>query len=360
MGAMEYSANVCMSKRAFERRPKGKEMAKYTTLKDVAQKAGTTIGTVSYVLNGNGERYISEETRRKVMEAAEELHYIRDKGASSLKGGHRRLIGILIPQFENQFFTRIVMAAEAVFVKHGYDMIITNTLDDPEREKSIIRRMLEQRVDGIIVTPTAKGAENTELARSVGMKMVVVDRPLEGVNDYYWVTTNNYGCGFKGIEYLMSMGHGKIGYIGWASGIPDLEAREKAALDAAGDKAKVYVENGEFSAAEGGRLTRKILEEHPDITALFYGFNIQAQGGVNELRRMGRTIGRDISVMLIGTPMWTYTGLNDFSRLDMGDMALGNTAAQVLLDQIQGKPMQPKQYIHDCSVIEGDSVLKIN
>lgn len=360
MGAVEHGANVCLSKRAVEGRSKEKEMAKYTTLKDVAQKAGTTIGTVSYVLNGNGERYISEETRRKVMEAAEELHYIRDKGASSLKGGHRRLIGILIPQFENQFFTRIVMAAEAVFVKHGYDMIITNTLDDPEREKSIIRRMLEQRVDGIIVTPTAKGAENTELARSVGMKMVVVDRPLEGVNDYYWVTTNNYGCGFKGIEYLMSMGHRKIGYIGWNSGIPDLAAREKAALDAAGDKASVYVENGEFSAAEGGRLTRKILEEHPDITALFYGFNIQAQGGVNELRRMGRTIGKDISVMLIGTPMWTYTGLNDFSRLDMGDMALGNTAAQVLLDQIQGKPMQPKQYIHDCSVIEGDSVLKIN
>ena len=64
---MEYSANVCTSKRAFEDRSKGKAMAKYTTLKDVAQKAGTTIGTVSYVLNGNGERYISEETRRKVM-----------------------------------------------------------------------------------------------------------------------------------------------------------------------------------------------------------------------------------------------------------------------------------------------------
>jgi len=125
----------------------GKEMAKYTTLKDVAERAGTTIGTVSYVLNGNGKRYISKETREKVVQAAKDLEYIRDKKASSLKGGQSYLIGILIPQFENQFFNRIIIASEALFVKHGYDMIITNTFDNPEREKAIIHRMLEQRVE---------------------------------------------------------------------------------------------------------------------------------------------------------------------------------------------------------------------
>ena len=336
-------------------------MAKYTTLKDVAERAGTTVGTVSYVLNGNGKRYISEETRAKVEKAAEELQYIRDKGASSLKkSGQRRLVGIMIPQFENQFFNRIVIASEALFVKHGYDMIITNTLDDPEREKAIIYRMLEQRVDGIIVTPTTKGAENTEILRKVGMKMVVVDRPLEGVDDYYWVTTNNYDCGYKGAEYLISKGHRKIGYIGWNSGIRDLVARENAVLDYSAGKANVCIENGEFSPEDGARLTRLMLEKHPDITAIFYGFNIQAQGGVNELRRMGLEIGKDISVMLIGAPEWAYTGLNDFTRVDMGDMKLGETAAQVMLDQLLGKELLQKRYIQDCIVIEGSSVVDIN
>lgn len=336
-------------------------MAKYTTLRDVAERAGTTVGTVSYVLNGNKKRYISEETRAKVEKAAEELQYIRDKGASSLKSdGQRRLIGIMIPQFENQFFNRIVVASEALFARHGYDMIITNTFDDPEREKVIIRRMLEQRVDGIIVTPTTQGAENTEILRKVGMKMVVVDRPLEGVDNYYWVTTNNYGCGYKGCEHLIEKGHRKIGYIGWNSGIRDLVAREDAVRKVSEGKANVCIENGDFSPEDGARLTRLIMEKHPDITALFYGFNIQAQGGVNEIARMGMTIGKDMSVALIGTPEWAYTGLNDFTRVDMGDMKLGETAAQVMLDQLLGKDLPKRRYIQDCTVIEGSSVLDIN
>ena len=335
-------------------------MATYTTLRDVAERAGTTVGTVSYVLNGNTKRYISEETRSRVEKAAEELHYIRDRGASSLKVGKRRLIGIMIPQFENQFFNRIVMASEAVFVKHGYDMIITNTFDDPEREKAIVERMLGQRVDGLIVTPTSKGTENTEILRKVGMKMVIVDRPLEGVDDYYWVTTDNYSCGYRGAEYLIGMGHRKIGYIGWNSGIRDLEAREKAIFDASEGKAEVFVENGEFSSESGAELTRTLLNKHPDVTAIFYGFNIQAQGGVNELQKTGRVIGKDISVALIGTPEWSYTGLNNFTRVDMGDMSLGNTAAQVLLSQLQEKPLERKRYIQECRVIEGNSVLNLN
>lgn len=334
-------------------------VAKFTTLKDVAEKAGTTVGTVSYVLNNKSGRYISESTKRKVLEVAESLHYIKDNGASSLKGKDRKLIGVMIPQFENQFFTRIVIAAESVFVQHGYDLITTNTFDDPEREKNIIRRMLEQRVDGIIITPTISGAKNTELIRNVGVKMVVVDRPLEGVNDYFWVTTDNYGCGLTGINYLIENGHEKIGYIGWSSGIKDLESREKACFDGANGRADLYTANGEFSPQEGYRLTNVILDKHKDITALFYGFNVQAQGGVNALRERGLVIGKDISVVLIGSPLWASTGLNNFTRVDMADIELGKKAASVLLDQIKNKPMQPKRYIQNCSLVEGDSVVKI-
>ena len=156
-------------------------MSRFVTLKDVAEKAGTTVGTVSYVLNNKKGRYISDDLRQRVLVAASELNYIKCNGASSLKGMDRKLIGILIPQFENQFFTRICLAAEEVFVQHGYDLIICDTFDEPGREKAIIHRLLSQRVDGIIITPTVDGAENTKIARDVGMNMVVVDRPLEGL-----------------------------------------------------------------------------------------------------------------------------------------------------------------------------------
>lgn len=332
-------------------------MAKYTTLKDVAELAGTTTGTVSYVLNGKQDRYISNDIRQRVLKAANELNYIKCNGASSLKGKANKLVGILIPQFENQFFTRIVMAAEDIFVKQGFDMIICDTYDDPDREKEIIRRLIAQRVDGVIVTPTKKGAENTEILREIGMKMVVVDRPLEGIDNYYWVTTNNYGCGMKGMQYLLSKGHRKVGYVGWNSGIEDLDSRKKAIFDMSKDKADVYVVEGGISASHGYDLTKHLLSEHPDISAIFFGFNIQAKGGVDAIVDMGLRIPEDISVLLIGTPEWSYTGMNNFTCVAMNDVELGRTAAKVLLDQIQNVPLEPQRFIHDCYIREGRSIL---
>ncbi|MGE4583950.1 MAG: LacI family DNA-binding transcriptional regulator [Sphaerochaeta sp.] len=336
-------------------------MKQYTTLKDVAKLAGTTAATVSYVLNEKEGRYISEQTRRKVLEAAKQLDYVKSIGASSLKGKSRKLIGILVPQFENQFFTRIVVASEDVFVKHGYDLIICNTWDKPEREKAILNRMIQQRVDGVILTPTKEGTENTKLLRKVGIKMVVVDRPLPGVKDYFWVATNNYGCGYVGAQYLLAKGHKHIGYVGWNSTIEDLQARQVAVFDAAEanhiPKKQIYVAEGGFSAEEGYRLTKQLLQEHPEISVLFFGFNVQALGGVKYLHEMGIRIPEDLSVLIIGSPEWIMAGNNCFTHLDMHDLELGRKAANLLLDQIQRPDEVPFQHIiQDCSLVEGTSV----
>lgn len=341
-------------------------MANFTTLKDVAARAGTTAATVSYILNDKKGRYVSPEMRDKVLAAAKELNYIKCAGASSLKGKHTKLVAILVPQFENQFFTRIISAAESVFVSHGYDLIITNTFDNPVREKDILYRMVRQRVDGIIITPTVKGFENTENIRKAGMNLVVVDRPLCGADDYNWVTTKNYECGYKGAGYLIEKGHRNIGYIGWNSGISDLDARAMAVLDAFSDygidKAGCHIINGGFSSDEGRRMTKEILEMHPEITALFYGFNMQAVGGVDYLCKSGMSIPEKLSVALIGSPEWAYVGYNGFTHVDMDEYNLGIAAAQRMMDLINGKEI-PSDKLHirqDCFLVEASSVKDIN
>ena len=335
-------------------------MSRFVTLKDVAERAGTTVGTVSYVLNDKKGRYISEELRSRVLDAASELNYIKCNGASSLKGMDRKLVGILIPQFDNQFFTRICLAAEEVFVKHGYDLIICDTFDNPERESLIIRRLLSQRVDGMIITPTAKGVENTQLVRDIGMNMVVVDRPLEGLDGYNWVATDNYGCGYECGSYLNGYGHRKIIYIGWKSGIRDLDSRENGLRDASGPSTEIYSYFAEFSPEAGASMTEQALDEHPDATAVLFGFNIQAKGGVNVFRKRGLKVGEDISVMLIGSPEWAYTGNNDFTHIYMGDLEIGRKAAMLLLNLIMDGSAEPVQMTQACGLIEGSSVRKIN
>ncbi len=337
-------------------------MKNYATLKDVAKLAGTTAATVSYVLNEKEGRYISDKTKQKVLEAAKELDYVKCGGASSLKGKKRKLIGIMIPQFENQFFTRIIIACEEVFVEHGYDLIICNTFDQPEREKAILNRMVQQRVDGIIITPTTKGTENTKLVRRVGMKMVVVDRPLVGVEDFFWVSTNNPGCGYVGALHLMEKGHRKIGYVGWDSNIDDLNARREAVLSVAKRfDAQVFVAEGDFSSESGYALTAQLLDDHPDITALFFGFNVQALGGVKCIAQRKIAIPEELSVVIIGSPEWVSAGTNDFTHVDMNDLNLGRKAANLLLSQIQSEEnISFKHIIQNCTLVKGSSVCNIS
>ena len=336
-------------------------MKKYATLKDVAKLAGTTAATVSYVLNEKEGRYISRETRSRVLKAAKKLDYIKCNGASYLKGKARKLVAILVPQFENQFFTRIIVGAEEIFVKHGYDMVICNTFDNPERERGIIHRMLQQRVDGILLTPTTEGLKNTAILRRLGIKMVMVDRPLEGEKDFYWVTTDNYGCGYKGASHLMEKGHKKIAYISWKSNIADLDNRQKAVLDAAKEfgipQENIVIKEGEFSADEGYRLTAETLAENPDVSAFFYGFNMQALGGIKCLIGRGIDIPKEKSVIMIGSPEWAVTGRNNFTHVNMGGYKLGGSAAELLMNMIRhpNKKIE-KHTIFNCTLVEGDSV----
>jgi LacI family transcriptional regulator len=334
------------------------KMARYTTLKDVAERAGTTASTVSYVLSSKSGRYISQATREKVMKAVDELDYIKSNSAASLKGKEVKLIGILVPQFENQFFTRIIVSAEKVFMKRGYDLVICDTLDNPGREKDFLRRMLEQRVDGLIVTPTVEGTENTALIRKLGIPMVVVDRPLPGVDDYCRIATDNYGFGKLAAGELQRLGHKNVAYIGWNTKVSDLLLRADGVRDAYEGRGNVVVEETDFSDEGGREGTLHVLKNHPEVTAFIYGFNMQAKGGIRCLTDAGKVIGKDASVIVIGSPEWVNAGSNDFTHVDMGDSEVGSKAAEMLLSLISGcdGPGFEKQILQKCSLVKGTSV----
>ena len=333
----------------------------YATLKDVAERAGTTAATVSYVLNDSKDRYISDEMRHKVLEAARDLNYIKCSGASSLRGKKRKMVAVLVPQFENQFFTRVAVAIEEVFDRHGYILTICNTFEDAAREREILNRMQQQRLDGYLIAPTREGAANTKQLRKVGVPLVVVDRPLQGTDDYFGVTIRNRQCGRVGAEHLIGKGHRRVAFIGWDSGIPELYEREKGFFEAAavhGIASDSFIAvNGGFTPEEGYRMTERVLAEHPDVTALLYGYNIQAKGGIRCLIDKGIDIPSAMSVAIIGSPEWVSAGKNNFTHVDQGDYELGRKAANLLLEVINGDGKVPRRHIiQDCTLVEGESV----
>lgn len=329
-------------------------MGKFITIKDVAAKAGTSCCTVSYVLSGKKGRYISAETRKKVEDAARDLNYVKSRSASSLKGERTMSIAVIVPQFDNQFFTRIIGEAEKVLVSNGYSLIIYNTLDNPEYEYEKLNDALQHRVDGVIIAPTEEGSRGLSLLDSCSVPYIVVDRKIQHAKPYSYILSSNYESGKLAAERLLEMGHTSIGYIGWKGCNDCLLDRCRAVLDVYDGKGSVAIEDFPLSFADGYKATESMLKEHPDITALIFAFNLQGGGGVKYLMDKGISVPDNLSVVVIGTPQWSYIG-NNFDRVFIGEREMGAKAAQMLLSLIDDSDLV-MQSLQECHLEHGFSV----
>lgn len=338
---------------------------RYPTLKDVAREAGTTAPTVSYVLSGKEGRFISQEMRERVMAAVAATGYIKSSPASSLQGKRSGVIAVLVPQFSNQHFTNLMVAIESVVDREGFLLSISNTFDNPARERDIIVKMAGQRVDGFILTPTTAGARNTEFIRKVGVPLVLVDRPLQGVSgSFSEVVPDNYRSGYLLGQHLGERGHTEVVFLGWDSGFETLESRRVGFWDglaeATGARQAERSLSGDFSVEGGHHLAERVHREHPEATAWCLAYNVPARGSIDYLREQDITPGKDLSVVMIGAPDWATVGGNDFTLVDPAPDAMGTAAAEQLLRELSGAGEEPQHTVIGCQLHEGSSVVTIH
>jgi DNA-binding LacI/PurR family transcriptional regulator len=338
------------------------KLKKYATLNDVARLAGTSIATVSYILNDSSKRYVSQELKERVLMAAKELNYMKSAVASSLKGKSRSILALLVPQFDNPYFTRIIMAIEEVAHRHGYFISISSTVDDMEREREIIKKMIEQRVDGLVIIPTIQGTENTDHLRSLGIPYVILERPLIGVDEYDFVGTDNWLAGQMATKHLIDHGHSRIGFVGWNTFI-NVQERERgyvAALESGGLSVDPgFIKLGDLSASSGYRSMEQLFES--DVTAVVFGHHTIAEGGIQYLREKGVGIPDDISTVIIGTPSWTQLNVPIFTCISQSERLIGQMAADILLRNIvsQNEHEEWQNVKIACELLEGNSVKTI-
>lgn len=338
----------------------------FSTLADVAKRANTSVATVSYVINGYSGRYISDELRQRVLKAANELNYVKSNEASTLKkASSRKVVAVLIPQPENQFFMDILVSCNKTLNEKGYEIFIGFTMDDPAIEKSLLIHMLEKRVDGIIISPTSEASKSLQLVNRLGIPLVVLSRPISGIECASTVRLKSYDCSYKGAEYLVQNNHTHIGFVGWSSVIADSSIRIKACLDVYDDygisRDFFHIVKGEFSSDAGYDATRKLLTEHPDTTAIFYGYHILALGGLRYLKEQGYFVPKDISVLIYGHPEWVSAGENDYSYIEMHPKKFGTEAAELIFKIMQSDNTLPPTHITiDGTLNKRSSVRKIN
>ena len=251
------------------------------TIKEIADRANVSIGTVSNVINGTA--VVSSRRRERVLAAIRELDYHHNQVARSLKLRTTRMLGMVISDITNPFFPQLVRGAEDVALKHNYLLITFNTDDNLEREKQVLSVLRQRRVDGVllVVAPNAGNDAHIRDTLKSGVPTVFLDRVPPGI-EVDSVSVDNVGGARTCVEHLIAMGHRKIAILTGPTRLQTAAERLSGYSEALrGADLPVQPDlilEGDFRSESGYHLGRELLAGADRPTAVFVGNNMMSLG----------------------------------------------------------------------------------
>lgn len=271
---------------------------KRATMKDVAELAGVTQPTVSYVINGTAN--ISAEVKERVERAIQELNYKPNYSAIALKTNKTGMIGIIIPDIINEYYAKMVDIAEKLLTEQKYTVLINSTNYSQELEEKCVRQQINYNVEGIIVMYQLISEKSRELLRQSGKKVVMLEGG-NGCQGIPCINTDNYYGGYTAAEYLLRQGRRDIVYVEQNASLEALKDRKQGYIDAM-KKAGVYREElicytegpGE-KWKEGLVLGERLLPMQ--IDGIIVSSDVVAVGIIKTLLMGGKKIPDQISVV---------------------------------------------------------------
>ncbi|WP_194396258.1 LacI family DNA-binding transcriptional regulator [Microbacterium atlanticum] len=267
------------------------------TRNDVARAAGVSAAVVSYVLN-DGPRPVSDASRRRVLEAVESLGYRPDGLARSLRMGRTNTLGLVLPDASNPFFAELARSIEDAAYTRGYAVMVCNSADDIERERTYIASLAGRRIDGLILVSATADQDLTDLT-DLAIPVVALDRSPDEA-PISTIRADNERGAYVGTQHLIEHGHRVIAFVGGPdAGVSD--ARQdgwRRALDEAQLDPSV-AERAAFSFAGGFSAARAVAAQTPAPTAVLVSSDIQALGLLRGLDREGIAVPGDVAVVAI-------------------------------------------------------------
>jgi LacI family transcriptional regulator len=266
------------------------------SLEQVAKKAGVSTATVSRVLNGID--VVKNSTRVRVVKAMTELKYHPNLHARSLAGGRSRTLGVIVSNLDNPFFLDVFSAVESDCHVHGYEVLVANTSYRSEQLVANTRLMIGRRVAGLaVIVSEMEDAIVSELTES---KIPIVFYDVGTAGGNITKIRVNYRRGVERIvEYLVTLGHEQLAFIGHHAILAPIDERRRALFDTVGlvcPNASIRVAADSDSLEGGRQAARELLSSGPAPTAIICVNDFMAVGVLKELRERGIRVPEDISV----------------------------------------------------------------
>ena len=300
----------------------------------MAREAGVSTATVSHVVNGT--KYVTDDTRKRVLDAIKRCEYSPNAYARSLASGRSNMLGLLISDISNPFFPELVKSIETTAFEHGYDVVLSNTNYDPERTSRYVRRLIGRKVAGVaLMTSELDAALISEMARR---EVAVVFLDLGQPGPHMSNLCVDYEAGIEeAIRHLVELGHRRIAFVSGPEHLRSAAKRLEAFRGAVarllpGETPRIF--RGNFKLEGGRRAAREMLAAGPLPTAVVAANDLMALGLVGELRAAGLEIPRDVSV--VGFDDIAFASLVEprLTTVCLPRGELGRRAVEALLETI--------------------------
>lgn len=319
---------------------------KRASVRDVAEAAGVTIGSVSRVLNGG--RYVSAELRAKVLAAAERLQYRPHAAARSLRLGRSQAIGCMVSDIENPLYAAFVSAVESHVAAQGYTLLLANSRDSRRREAEILKMFERRGMDGAVVTTSfAWDDGRPNPFEATPLPMVMMDRDLALASDQVHMA-HREGVA-QAARYLHSLGHRRIALFTAGPGLRPTEERVagyREALRALGmpvdERLLRLADTATASGADDMRALLALAE--PPTAVIGLGTRLLS-GAMQAAREHGLRVPQDLSVVAISSPALLEFADPPLTCVHFDLDRAGRAAAQLLLARLGEQPDRPPQTV---------------
>ncbi len=335
------------------------------TIRDIAEKAGVSITTVSLVLNGK-ELRIASATKKKIIRIANELNYRPNQLAVGLITKKTNTIGLIVPDISNTFFGELAKGAEKEASSCAYNIILCNTNDNPDKDVEYLNILLDRGVDAVIMVPSANSADSMakkclNLMEQCQKPLVLVDRIKMG-EKHTSISVDHEQGGYIATKYLIENGHTRIGcitgplgmlnsrlrFLGYKKALKDFDIRFQAK----------YVEEGNYHVEDGERLAEGLFENK--VTAIFAFNDLMAYGVYKAAAKHGCRIPEDISV--IGFDDLFYSGIMEvpLTTIHQPSYEIGEAAVKRIAELVKDENTKKEAIIFKPKLIVRNSVQNIN
>jgi LacI family transcriptional regulator len=268
------------------------------TVRDVAKLAGVSPITVSRVINNTG--YISEETRRRVDEAIQQLGYVPNTLARSLRLRQTNTLALVLTDISNPFWTTVVRGVEDAASDAGFNVILCNTDESEAEQDKYLSVLLQKRVDGVLLVPVRCTSKPVHFIQKQKVPLVVLDRHIPGV-EVDSVRCDSEGGGYELVRLLIAKGHRKIAMLSGPRGVSSADDRvagyQRAMADSGLPIQNELIFYGEFTQTSGYQMMKQALAVEPQLSAIFAGNNFITMGAFKASRDAGLRIPEDIALV---------------------------------------------------------------